>query len=93
MIRKEDPKDLNVEDMRTEQDRLCSVHHKWLKELFIAVRGNGDIRHGLEYKVQTLLDNQKVVVRLMWIVAIAIIGKIIASPILEQALRYLIQKP
>ena len=72
--RSEDPSDLEVEDLRKEEDRLCSVHHKWLKELFIAIRGNGDVKHGLEYKVQTLLDNQAVIVKLVWIVAACVMA-------------------
>lgn len=73
MIRKTDPDDLNPEDLRTEENRLCSIHHKWLKELFVAIRGNGDVKHGLEYKVQILLDRQNTVVKLLWIIAGAVI--------------------
>ena len=73
MKRKDDPEDVNPEELRSEQDRLCSVHHRWLKELFVAIRGNGDVKHGLEYKVQTLLDRQDVVVKLLWIIAGAVI--------------------
>ena len=86
MKRKDDPEDLNVEEVRTEQDRLCSVHHKWLKELFVAVRGNGDVKHGLEYKVQTLLDRQDIVVKLLWLVtsaALLTFTKVIGEPLLK----------
>ena len=69
MKRKDDPEEAHPEDERMEDARFCSLHHKWLKELFVAIRGNGDVKHGLEYKVQTLLDRQNIVVKLLWIIA------------------------
>lgn len=92
MNRKDDPEGIDVEPMRTEQYRLCSVHHKWLKELFIAIRGNGDVKHGLEYKVQTLLDNQETIKKLVWVIVIAVLGKVIASPIWEHIIKHLVNK-
>lgn len=58
MNRKTDPENFKSEDLRTEEDRLCSLHHKWLKELFISIRGNGNPEHGLEWKVATIQDRQ-----------------------------------
>ena len=74
MKRKDDPEDLNEEALRNEEMRLCSLHHKWLKELFVAIRGNGDVKHGLEFKVQTLLNNQATIVKLTWIVAACVMA-------------------
>lgn len=62
MNRKTDPDDFNSEQLRAEGDRLLSLHHKWLKELFVAIRGNGDVKHGLEWKVATIQDRQTSVV-------------------------------
>jgi hypothetical protein len=79
--RKDDPEELQEQDLRTEDMRLCALHHKWLKELFIVIRGNGDPKHGMQWKVQKLLDNQAIISKLMWIITIAILGRLIASPI------------
>lgn len=92
MKRKEDPEELNEAELRSEDMRLCSLHHKWLKELFVVIRGNGDLKHGIEWKVQKLLDNQSIIAKLMWVVTIAVLGKIIASPIWEHAMRHLLTK-
>ncbi len=86
MNRKTDPEDFDAENVRSEDARLCSLHHKWLKELFVAIRGNGDVKHGLEYKVQILLDRQIIVARLLWLVAtsaVLTIGKVVGAPLFE----------
>jgi hypothetical protein len=59
MNRKTDPEGFEPDELRKEENRLCSLHHKWLKELFVAVRGNGNVEHGLEWRTKTLLANQE----------------------------------
>ena len=89
MKRKDDPEDFDEQEVRSEDMRLCSLHHKWLKELFIAIRGNGDIKHGLEYKVQTLLDTQKVIARIMWIILLGVLAnmrRVVGIPLIDHIL-------
>ena len=84
MNRKNDPEDFDGEDLRADDKRILSLHHKWLKELFVAIRGNGDVKHGLEYKVQVLLDRQNMISKLVWIIAVAVVGRIVALPLWER---------
>lgn len=91
--RKNDPEDLDPDSFREEDTRLCSLHHKWLKELFIAVRGNGDVKHGLQYQVQTLVDTQKTIEKISWIVLIGVTANIfrVFGPVVVEHLASLIK--
>jgi hypothetical protein len=87
MHRKTDPDNTNYEDDRIENMRLVSLHHKWLKELFIVIRGNGDVTKGIEWKVAQNTDTIAFFKRAFWVVIpIALSGAVSAIVLLWKEL-------
>lgn len=68
----------------------CVEHHQELKEIWLAVRGNGHPENGLVYKTQLLIDKQEMIKTKMekffgridrafwWVVGTSLIGVVSA---------------